>query len=380
MQKSIEKPEVLKKEESGISKKIDDYRAGFWLRLFSLLADVILLRLFFQGLIFLFMEKLFLISRYTEVISSIFVFLYLWLLNGPLGKGQTIGKYFIGIRVIDYDAKPLNYISSLKRCIVELLPFYLFLIIEILIGDFEIDNPLIRSCISSFAIVFILANLILIWLSPLKQGFHDIFVKSIVVKSGFTGNHSDLEAKWSLNLINRKTRTLSSAIPPALICSITIFALLVFAAYKYYKSEEWKKIADLNIEMKEKFVIKDFVIVFPISLNLEKNNKISEVDKDSDSTEDEDFATSDTYYIRVLYKTGKDVNADELESDEEIQDTLLALSKWFPERLNRANPAIKETGIFPKYLRVEFYEYISLFLNKYEKMEASFDIPLEEVK
>ncbi|MBN1900258.1 RDD family protein [Candidatus Sumerlaeota bacterium] len=364
-----------------------DPRAGFWVRAVSLLMDIIVLNFLFHGLTFLFREQLFRIAPYTEYLGAALVFLYFSLLNGPLGKGRTIGKFLFSIRVQDGEGNPLSLIASFKRTIIQLItPSYVLLILDIVFDKSISSQAFPYQILSSLLISFVAANGLLIALHPLKQGFHDQFARSLVVKGGAKVTHDHLKSAFQTTLLSSKARTPASALQFAGLAFIVIFAFLTWIAYQQIGSEQWRKNNDLIKEIRTEFAINGFKLseIRAMTKSAAKEKKGKEQLAQPETPQIMDAVTSGTYVegkppflIRMKYMALRDITKDEVESNEKIKLMLPKLKKWFQERIPGIMKREIEEGLIPDSIEVIFGENFSLFLYTHEKEEHRFDIQLD---
>src|SRR3989338_11331733 len=88
---------------------------GFWKRIQAFLLDLVLLA-FFGLLLGLFLGKLFTpLGIWGRSIGFIITILYFGILNSSIGKGQTVGKGFVGIQVVTTKGQFLRLDRSLLR-------------------------------------------------------------------------------------------------------------------------------------------------------------------------------------------------------------------------------------------------------------------------
>ncbi|MDQ4131241.1 MAG: RDD family protein [Actinomycetota bacterium] len=89
-------------------------------------------------------------------------------------RGQSVGKMAFGIRAVREDGSALDYTTALKRHVLFYIPQFLAWV-----PSFAV---LILAAAAQFALV--LAGLISYMVDvPLRQGFHDKFARTFVVKT-----------------------------------------------------------------------------------------------------------------------------------------------------------------------------------------------------
>jgi len=358
-------------------------RGGFWLRAIALILDLIILNSFFHLLTFVFREQLFEISHLTEYLGAGFVFCYFWLLNGPLGKGRTIGKLLFNLRVQNYEGNALSLAAAFRRAIL-ITPHFIILIMDPLFDSLQDQMPLLHVGILSFSLSFIVSNALLVGLHPLKQGYHDYFARSLVVRGGAPVTYEKFKTIHTSTLLSKKVRPPSSAFQSAGIAFLVIFCLQVWSGYQQVKSETWKSQNELFKEMETRFAIKGFDLagyrILPIREKKEgKETKIPPKDiKEKDNVTSPPIATDiPPYGIYVIYTTPDDVSGEAIRNDESIRNMLPGIRDWFQEMAPVVFERHMEVGRIPASVEVYFSERFSLFLYTHEKTEANFSYPLD---
>jgi uncharacterized RDD family membrane protein YckC len=156
--------------------------SGFFLRLFAFTLDFILLLAALHLVARNFEEFVFSLGRWAPYLSAGLFFFYLVLLNGPFGRGQTIGKMILGIRTTDYDGKVPTYRQALLRTII-LVPTFVTAPLTALVvspedGLYAAYLYSIPTNLLMFSVI--VATLLVIPFNPFKQGPHDFVAKTLV--------------------------------------------------------------------------------------------------------------------------------------------------------------------------------------------------------
>jgi uncharacterized RDD family membrane protein YckC len=331
-------------------------------------------------------------SKFTEYLGALIVFAYFVLLNGPVGKGRTIGKYLFNLRIQNYDAKPLSFVAALRRPLLQLIvPGIMMILIQPFIQTTRQTQAIFYTGLFSASLSFLVSNGLLVALHPLKQGFHDHFARSLVVREPFRNTYQELNDTYSVNLINRKARTPASAFQSAAIAFIVITIIQVWNQYNYIKSEEWKTYNSLVNEMREKFAVKDFDLADFKILRLpppaETKGKTEIPAKGAAlKTTPSDKETSVPlvskplpFRIIVFYHTDKDVTESRIKENEDIKKTVSLMKDWFQEKLSSVFRKEIEQGQIPVEIEADFIESFSLFLYTHRKAEAKMVLPLNVV-
>jgi uncharacterized RDD family membrane protein YckC len=99
--------------------------AGFWRRLGAFAIDLILLMIIGAVLGVLLFDPLARMGAYARLIGFAIALAYFGICNSRLTGGQTLGKQWLGVRVVDANGQPLSLPRSLLRYIVLGAPFFL---------------------------------------------------------------------------------------------------------------------------------------------------------------------------------------------------------------------------------------------------------------
>lgn len=105
--------------------KLPNWISGFWRRLGALLIDSLVLGIAGFSLVFLFKSPLQAMGNWAWLVGFAVSLLYFGLMDSQLGSGQTIGKWLLGIQVVDVSGRFLNFPRALLRSLVFITPFML---------------------------------------------------------------------------------------------------------------------------------------------------------------------------------------------------------------------------------------------------------------
>lgn len=106
--------------EGGADREI----AGFWRRLGALASDLILLGIFGAILGALFFDTFARMGAYAKLIGFAIALAYFGICNSRIAGGQTLGKRWLGVRVVDVHDELLSLPRSLLRYVVLGIPFF----------------------------------------------------------------------------------------------------------------------------------------------------------------------------------------------------------------------------------------------------------------
>ncbi|MCX7765734.1 MAG: RDD family protein [Candidatus Sumerlaeia bacterium] len=334
--------------------------AGFWLRTAALMLDLIFLRFFLYALVFIGKEFFFQLGNSSVFIGLAIILGYFALLDGPLGKGKTIGKALLNITVRNYDVQLLEPGAAFLRSVICLNVFVLSVLIGVTFK--QIDTPeqmFILNLFSAFIWGFLIANSILIGVHPLKQGIHDLLTQTLVSKVGFADRYTAF--KESLPEFQRWQ---VSAFQSAAIGFIVMVILASILNYKATFNQDEQERLRLFREVSEKFQIPGFELV-AFNAGFLREVPLSSTQTTSSSSQPPSPATpeqkntsgkqeqqrtkeirpEDLKYTAVFfYRTYHSFDEKQIKTSEEIKQLMLAAREWvkqnLPERPLPADPRI----------------------------------------
>ena len=154
--------------------------AGFWMRAGAFGADGLLLYLL-AGF-WVARAKPFFLDHplLLPFAPALVAFAYLIVLNGPVGKGQTLGKKLMQIATRRLDGAPLGWEQSLARTVVQCFTILAILANEALLqsaepGPQETRLRILTACLLIIpGHVYLLANVACVAMRRDKRGLHDL--------------------------------------------------------------------------------------------------------------------------------------------------------------------------------------------------------------
>lgn len=176
--------------------------AGFWRRVFAWFIDSFLIAILTGLIVFPFSEIIFTLGPWANVISAIFVICYWGVFNSEIVSGQTIGKKFADIVVVNQHNQYLTLKQSFLRA--SALGFFILIsgTIPVLIHNIFVQSLLgaltsAGALITTYGLIFNLTT---------RQGAHDLLVQSYVVKlpirpESETPSLPDIHQNISLGLV-----------------------------------------------------------------------------------------------------------------------------------------------------------------------------------
>jgi uncharacterized RDD family membrane protein YckC len=202
--------------------------AGFWVRVLSDLVDAVVLGVF-GWLLALPLRSVF--ERLGE--RGVFVGLavslaYSGVLQSRIGRGQTLGKRLLGLRVTKLDGSFLSLDRSLVRYVLVSFPVYQTAVGYALVTVLPfLRLEWICAIASGLGLAILFGCFLVIPFHPLKRGLHDLLAGSIVTRGGpldpaFVAAHDDAR---------RDRRILLGGLVVAALASATGFMVAPQARY-----------------------------------------------------------------------------------------------------------------------------------------------------
>lgn len=374
--------------------------AGFLSRAIALALDIILLNFLFHGLSFAFREQFFAMAKFTDFIGFAVVFCYFWLLNGPVGKGRTMGKYLFNIRTQDYEGRTLSAGTSFKRTLVQLIsPLFPMGLLNPLFNMTDANQALLNGGLLSLSFGFLIGNALLVGLHPMKQGFHDLFSRALTVRSAQPVRFEDLKTQIAAAALGRRTRSASVALQSAGIAFIAISLVQIWGVFQQVRTEGWRTQSAMLKDMKREFALDGFTLLdFGIMKKREAADAKGKAwDGQTTGTLQAELPTTATlaktdggetprYRFFVLYTSNRDFSGEALRDNPKIKSHIFELRNWTRERIRKDLPIISKQEIMPEDFQVFFIEQFSFFIYTHRKTEADFlyswtgDTPIIEKK
>jgi len=173
--------------------------AGFWFRLGALALDVLLLRMVLQVTYPLLHPFYLVVGTGSAIVGLVVVYAYFFLAEGPVGKGLTVGKAVVGIRTTGLGGEALSpRVAAVRALFVLLLILLLFLVVLPVLGiNLGVRLPIggrgkaglfFVALVSGLATPYVVGNVLLVVLHPLKQTVHDLLAGALVLREAGTHN------------------------------------------------------------------------------------------------------------------------------------------------------------------------------------------------
>jgi len=178
--------------------------AGYWQRFFAMLLDLIFLHYFLRFSAWGLGSLLFVDERITTFGAIAVFFLYFTSLNGPPGRGATIGKTIMRMRVSTLDGQIPTWGQAFTRTAL-FFPFvFTFRSLEPFLHEYPegtMDRLMLWLATMGLAIATVVANSVAASFNPFKQGLHDFWSGTVVRRINdpvidFAGMKSLLGQHW----------------------------------------------------------------------------------------------------------------------------------------------------------------------------------------
>jgi uncharacterized RDD family membrane protein YckC len=172
--------------------------ASLWRRLIAFIADAVLLAIPAILVSIPFFDPLSRLGVYGPIVGFGLAFPYFAILNSRIGNGQTLGKKWMRIQVIDEEGKTISFRKSSIRYMVFAVPYYL--------DNFVFPTTrtpwLVSSLVSLIVTVVGGVTIYLVLFNRrTRQGLHDLTVGSYVVdadKLGPLAKRSIWKGHWAI--------------------------------------------------------------------------------------------------------------------------------------------------------------------------------------
>jgi len=159
--------------------------SGFWRRLFAFVLDNLVLGVVGVGICFAFSKYIMQMGYWGRLIGFGIVLCYFGSLNSCIGRGQSLGKRLLGIRVVGQDGKCIPLARSLIRSSVLFIPYMLN---GVMLPASITMQPL-AALLLALAVFALGIGIIYLYIFNWKtrQSVHDLVAGSFVVRSGGEG-------------------------------------------------------------------------------------------------------------------------------------------------------------------------------------------------
>ena len=217
---------------------------GFWGRAGAFLIDGVLLTFIFYMAANYAYESLYPYRMACQAAAIALVYVYFWIGSSALTRGQTMGKFVFGYRVVALDrgGPPTLGQAALRAALVQAIVLAcVFIRFPIHTTDptysFIAAFTLVRCLASAYAV----SNAVFCGLHPQKLSFHDLLTRTAVVRSTEEARAVEFYGEWDET---SRTKLKLAGYPTITICVLVLF----FLGYGYIGNHDQivKNIEDLE--------------------------------------------------------------------------------------------------------------------------------------
>jgi uncharacterized RDD family membrane protein YckC len=158
--------------------------AGFWRRFFAYVADAIIVGVPCLVITTPLFNKIPSLGVWGPLIGFLIALPYFALMDSKIGKGQTLGKRWRHVRVVDKDGNLLPVRKSFIRYTIFAGPFFLngaYMPMDTTVGTFAAVAGTVILALNTLNFYLLIFN------RHTRQGLHDLLVGSYVVKADQPG-------------------------------------------------------------------------------------------------------------------------------------------------------------------------------------------------
>lgn len=168
--------------------------SGFWRRVGALSIDLLMLGIvgFMLGAVFY--DPLARMGDWAKIFGFVIALAYFGICSSHLSGGQTLAKYWLGLRVVGTDGQTLSMPRSMLRYVLLGLPFFL----NGLAINPQLTFTSVLECLVSMLMLGGALSIIYLYIFNLRtrQSLHDLAVGSYVVRAEPTEQHDALLPLW----------------------------------------------------------------------------------------------------------------------------------------------------------------------------------------
>ena len=159
--------------------------AGFWIRVGADFLDALVLGVIGWVIAAVFRERLLALGERAVLFGAPITFVYTGVLQSQYGKGQTLAKRLLGLRVVRLDGRYLSLDRSLVRWAIMGVVFYGAAVAAALGAVIPVfKGPGMAAALGGAQLALFLGCALLVPFHPLKRGIQDLLTGSIVIRRG----------------------------------------------------------------------------------------------------------------------------------------------------------------------------------------------------
>jgi len=368
--------------------------ASFWHRLGAVLVDLLLVYMLLR-LTFPLLRPFYLqVGAWSVLLTLALVYVYLFLAEGPVGKGRTVGKAVLGIQTTDANGAPLRPTAAAVRAGV-MLPYMLPLLSGELSGPFIGADPtrfyLAQLATHGVGSACIIANVFLAAMHPLRQTVPDLAAGSLVLREA--GAHQ--LAAFQEQVAEQAAPLDRRAKQVAFLAFVALTGVSAFFQYRTLFNPDARRQFRFMEEFRKEFRFQDMTPVFMPGRMLDLQFLLQ---REGHTTESitallkkagaADQPSTDTHLVMVVFRSRSAIEPEDLGPPERMQELTRAVAAWaarsirenaFPlnreSRVRRAGPerAGGKPFVFqPRHVALLFVEEINLLLYPFTLMPPGF--------
>jgi len=365
--------------------------AGFWFRLGALLIDIFLLRLALQATYPVLRPFYLTLGSASVAVGLLFAFAYLALAEGLVGKGVTLGKAILGIRTTDLQGEQASLHAVAIRAamlLVLAMPFLGGEIATRLAAEGDRNGVFLASTVfNSLAMSFIIANVFLVVLHPLKQTAYDLLAQTVVVRDGGAHNlpaFMEQAASQIAPLQRRAIRVASAAF-------VALAAINGFSEYRKVFSSEGEQYFRFMQSFEKEFRYRNFhpyyqgAVLALIEKRLTRDGLTSEswARRLPAAANPADRPTSRSHVVVVEFRSPLAIGADDLGTSEALAALGSRVVSWTEQQisddifpLDRRTRTRSEIIFQPCCVALLFVQDVNLLLYSHENVTYAEILPL----
>ena len=159
--------------------------AGFWIRLLSDLIDAVVLGAVGFVLARIFRGPLLRLGESAAIVGAPLTLAYTGVLQSHIGRGQTVAKRLLGLRVVRLDGSFLSLDRALVRwALMGMMSYGSAVAIALTTALPFLNMQTLSAALGGTQLALFLGCGLLVPFHPLKRGLHDLLTGSIVVRGG----------------------------------------------------------------------------------------------------------------------------------------------------------------------------------------------------
>jgi uncharacterized RDD family membrane protein YckC len=156
---------------------------GLWRRLFAALVDAVIVGIAANLLALPFFNLLSHVGPWGPLIGFCVASPYFAILNSGIGDGQTLGKSWMNLRVVDSSGEPVSFSRSALRCTVLVVPF----LIDALTLPVTRTPAALQYLVGAISLLGAATAYLIVFNRHTRQGLHDLAANTFVASTDAIG-------------------------------------------------------------------------------------------------------------------------------------------------------------------------------------------------